>query len=163
MPLFRNIVRMEERGDVDADLGTIDAGGSCCKKPSEDTEPAGGESNEGTIFDGCNHESEAGIWSACGPMGLHRTHWYCPPLEGKADANSARPAVIMEQAIVAATRQYITPGPPPANKGVMKTAEYPIHEFVILKAKERRETVENCRGSSPTCPCARSCNSSSDR
>lgn len=69
----------------------------------------------------------------------------------------------MEQATVATSNPQNTYGPPPASKGYGKVAEYPIHALVSRKAIARVERVENCRGSSPLWPWARSSSSSAER
>lgn len=70
--------------------------------------------------------------------------------------------LMMEQATVATIRPQNTYGPLPAHRGYGKVAEYPIHALVKRKAMARVERVENCRGSSPLWPCARSSSSSAD-
>lgn len=52
----------------------------------------------------------------------------------------------MVQATHARTKQKTTAGPPPANSGVTKVAEYPIQVFVIEKAMARVEVKEKMRG-----------------
>lgn len=49
-------------------------------------------------------------------------------------------------AIDAAMSPKNTVGLPPSNKGVMKVAEYPSQEFVMLNPKARVDSRENCRG-----------------
>lgn len=56
--------------------------------------------------------------------------------------------LIKELAIEAPTRPKKTAGLPPINSGVMKVAEYPSHELVMLNPSASVERRENWRGSS---------------
>ena len=80
------------------------------------------------------------------------TYWYCPPLEGNAEASSASPTVIIEQATNATTGVHTPAGAPPNDRSVSSKGTTPVQEFMMAKEKANSDIIEKRRGSSPACP-----------